>query len=87
LVHLDLYRLRGADELENLGWRDWLAERELWVAVEWPERAPQLAERCDVTLELTVTPSGGRRVTVAAGTPVGIEALRSIRQALFNNGP
>jgi tRNA threonylcarbamoyladenosine biosynthesis protein TsaE len=86
LVHLDLYRLRGPDELENLGWRDWLAERERWIAVEWPERAPQLAERCDLTLELTLTSSGGRRVTAAAGTAAGIDALRSIRQATFNNG-
>jgi tRNA threonylcarbamoyladenosine biosynthesis protein TsaE len=84
LVHLDLYRLRAPEELENLGLRDWLAQRERWIAVEWPERAPELAARCDLTLVLTIMPSGGRRVSIAAGTTAGIEALRSIRHATFN---
>jgi tRNA threonylcarbamoyladenosine biosynthesis protein TsaE len=85
VVHLDLYRLRGDDELENLGLRDWLAEPTLWIVVEWPERAPQLAARCDLTLTFAVTESEGRRVSASAGTRVGIEALRSLRQGAFNN--
>jgi len=87
VVHLDLYRLRGDEELENLGLRDWLAEAARWIAVEWPERAPQLAARCDVNLSFAVTPSAGRAVTASAGTRLGIEALRSVRQGAFNNGP
>src|SRR5512139_2715873 len=51
VVHLDLYRLRGAEELENLGLRDWLEEPQRWIAFEWPERAPVLAERSELTLE------------------------------------
>jgi tRNA threonylcarbamoyladenosine biosynthesis protein TsaE len=86
IVHLDLYRLRGAEELENLGLRDWLAESNRWIAVEWPERAPQLAERCDLTLEFVIPSPGRRRVTVTAGSRVGIEALRAVRQGAFNNG-
>jgi tRNA threonylcarbamoyladenosine biosynthesis protein TsaE len=87
IVHLDLYRLRGADELENLGLRDWLAEPNRWIAVEWPERAPQLAERCDVNLAFTVTSREGRRVTASAGSRLGIEALRPVRQEVFSIGP
>jgi tRNA threonylcarbamoyladenosine biosynthesis protein TsaE len=85
LVHLDLYRLRGEDELENLGLRDWLAEPERWIAVEWPERVPQLAERCDLTLELAVTAPGSRRLKASAATSRGTEALRALRQGVFNN--
>ena len=59
----------GEDELENLGLRDWLAEPVCWIAVEWPERAPQLAARCDLTLEFAVTASGGRRVTSLTQAP------------------
>ena len=85
VVHLDLYRLRGGEELENLGLRDWLAEPQRWIAVEWPERAPELAERCDLTLEFAIPASGGRRVTVIGRTGLGIEALKSVRQEAFNN--
>ena len=87
VVHLDLYRLRGEDELEHLGLRDWLAEPNCWIAVEWPERAPQLAERCDLELTFAVTGASTRRVTVRAGTSSGIEALTVLRHAGFNNGP
>jgi tRNA threonylcarbamoyladenosine biosynthesis protein TsaE len=87
VVHLDLYRLRSGEELEHLGLRDWLAEANCWIAVEWPERAPQLADRCDLTLEFVVTGATARRVTIGAKTESGNEALKSIRQAGFNNSP
>jgi tRNA threonylcarbamoyladenosine biosynthesis protein TsaE len=38
VVHLDLYRLDGPDELWELGWSQLGAEGEI-VLVEWPERA------------------------------------------------
>jgi tRNA threonylcarbamoyladenosine biosynthesis protein TsaE len=81
IVHLDLYRLRSGAELENLGLRDWLAEPQCWLLVEWPERAAELAARCDLTLELEIASSGGRRMTVTAATAVGLEALKSVRSA------
>jgi tRNA threonylcarbamoyladenosine biosynthesis protein TsaE len=87
VVHLDLYRLRGDDELESLGLRDWLAEPRRWVAVEWPERAPQLEARCDLLLAFAETATGGRRVTATARARLGIEALRLLRDEGFNNDP
>lgn len=85
VVHLDLYRLHGAEELEHLGLRDWLAEERCWIAVEWPERAPALAARCDWLIELAVTSDVARRVAISARTPAGIEALNFVRQEMFNN--
>jgi tRNA threonylcarbamoyladenosine biosynthesis protein TsaE len=85
LVHLDLYRLRGDAELENLGLRDWLADPNTWVVVEWPERAPALARRCDLILEFADTGDDSRRVTWRGKTHAGIEALTHSRQAEFNN--
>jgi tRNA threonylcarbamoyladenosine biosynthesis protein TsaE len=38
VYHLDLYRLRSPDELEQMGWREIVSSRAL-VLVEWPERA------------------------------------------------
>jgi len=41
LVHADLYRLHGEDDVIAIGWEDYLAEGAVMV-VEWPERAGSL---------------------------------------------
>ena len=41
LVHMDLYRLTGEDDVLAIGWEDYLAEGAI-LAVEWPERAGSL---------------------------------------------
>ena len=41
LVHMDLYRLHGEDDVIAIGWEDYLAEGAILV-VEWPERAGSL---------------------------------------------
>ena len=41
LVHMDLYRLHGEDDVIAIGWEDYLAEGAVLV-VEWPERAGAL---------------------------------------------
>jgi tRNA threonylcarbamoyladenosine biosynthesis protein TsaE len=76
VVHLDLYRLGSEAELENLGLRDWLETTATWVLIEWPDRAPGLARRCDLLLTLEETEPDMRRLTLQAGTLAGIAALR-----------
>ena len=41
LVHMDLYRLHGEDDVIAIGWEDYLSEGAILV-VEWPERAGAL---------------------------------------------
>ena len=41
LVHMDLYRLHGEDDVLAIGWEDYLADSAILV-VEWPERAGSL---------------------------------------------
>ena len=41
LVHMDLYRLHGEEDVEAIGWEDYLARGAIMV-VEWPERAGSL---------------------------------------------
>ena len=38
LVHMDLYRLHGEDDVLAIGWEDYLAAGAI-IVVEWPERA------------------------------------------------
>lgn len=41
LVHMDLYRLQGEEDVEAMGWEDYLARGAILV-IEWPERAGML---------------------------------------------
>ena len=41
LVHMDLYRLRGEEDVEAIGWEDYLARGAIFV-IEWPDRAGSL---------------------------------------------
>lgn len=61
LWHLDLYRLKRAEEALELGLEDAFAEAVCFI--EWPERMGALAprDRLDVTLE---TDGAGRRATL-----------------------
>ena len=53
LYHVDLYRLRESAELDDLGFADLLDDRSLCL-VEWPERAPGLAGRADLLIDMEV---------------------------------
>ncbi len=79
LVHLDLYRLSSAAELENLGVRDWLARPDLWLLAEWPERAGQLLARCDLVVDFEITGESSRCLAIADASDAGRTALDSIR--------
>ena len=62
VVHFDLYRLGDADELDAIGFRDYLAGGATCL-VEWPERAEALLASAE--LEVWLAPSGaGRRAIV-----------------------
>lgn len=41
LVHMDLYRLHGEDDVDAVGWEDYISRGAIMV-VEWPERAGTL---------------------------------------------
>jgi tRNA threonylcarbamoyladenosine biosynthesis protein TsaE len=62
LLHADLYRLTSEREIDELGLFD---RPEAIVLVEWPERAPSLAERATVSIELSIPASGGRDAEIA----------------------
>lgn len=81
LVHSDLYRLPGPEELAEIGWEDAIAG-DAWVFVEWPERLGEWlpAERIDLSIEIE-SPTA-RRLTLtghgsaAAAAVMAIEAGR-----------
>jgi tRNA threonylcarbamoyladenosine biosynthesis protein TsaE len=80
VVHVDLYRLNGAGEIESLGVRDELDAHGVWLLTEWPERAPSLLDRCDLVLDFTAVGETGREVGVTAASDVGRRALAAISE-------
>jgi len=63
LLHADLYRLGDASEVDELGLFD---DPSAIVLVEWPERAPDLLARADVTVMLGIPSEGAGRTAQIA---------------------
>ncbi len=58
VYHVDLYRVSAEEELRYLGWNEL---EDGFRLVEWPDRAPALADRADLRLQLSYE-NEGRRV-------------------------
>lgn len=79
VLHLDLYRLGSAEELEFLALDEYAGHTRLWL-VEWPERGTGVLPPADVNLHLS--PEGvGRRLEADCGKP---ETLAWVRAAMAN---
>jgi tRNA threonylcarbamoyladenosine biosynthesis protein TsaE len=68
-LHLDLYRLSDATELDNLGVREWARGGHLWL-VEWPERGAERLPGADLVISLTAGDKG-HDIDVEARTGAG----------------
>ena len=67
VYHVDLYRLDGARDLQNIAWDD-IVSSEALVIVEWPERAGDLLPADHVPIELRhAEKDADRRVLYAGG--------------------
>jgi len=64
LVHVDAWRMHGAEDLETIGWDELIASRDAIIAIEWPSKvlAAMPSRRIDVTLASAA--SGGRVIMV-----------------------
>ncbi|MET0988364.1 MAG: tRNA (adenosine(37)-N6)-threonylcarbamoyltransferase complex ATPase subunit type 1 TsaE [Steroidobacteraceae bacterium] len=78
VYHLDLYRLRTAMELEDLGVRELLCGNSVLI-VEWIENAPALAAATDLHLRFQYQ-GHARILSVHALTPVGAALATALSQ-------
>src|SRR6202030_1664704 len=77
VVHVDLYRVRDAGELESLGLRDWARSGHVWL-VEWPERGGTRLPAADLTLAFAAGASG-HAIEVGARSTLGESWLVRLR--------
>ncbi len=65
LFHFDMYRLRSADDLWDIGWEDYL-DRNGVCAVEWSENVEDALENA-VLVTIEKTGADTRRITIEGG--------------------
>jgi tRNA threonylcarbamoyladenosine biosynthesis protein TsaE len=80
VVHVDLYRLTDEAELANLGVRDWFAEPNVWLLVEWVSRAAALERRCDLILDFEFAAQTSRRIRFSAASDAGNRAIGDLSE-------
>ena len=63
VCHFDFYRLQDPEELEYMGFRDYLVESRLCL-IEWPERGVGFLPEADILIEIAQLDEG-RKVTLS----------------------
>jgi tRNA threonylcarbamoyladenosine biosynthesis protein TsaE len=80
VAHFDLYRLADPEELEYLGYRDYLNPQTLCL-IEWPQRAGGYLHAIDLEINLEYA-AQGRRVELSAGTEWGRELVSRVNMPI-----
>lgn len=63
LIHFDMYRLSGADELFDIGWEDYL-NRGAVCAVEWSENVRDAFFGDEITVSIEKLSDTSRKITI-----------------------
>ena len=63
LIHFDMYRLQGADELFDIGWDDYL-RRDAILAVEWSENVEDAFDGSEIIVRFEKLSDHDRLITV-----------------------
>lgn len=79
LLHIDLYRIAGAEEIEQLGLGDFPPQETLWL-VEWPSRGAAHLPPPDLALRLWPERSG-RAAQLQARSSLGEAVLSQLEAA------
>jgi tRNA threonylcarbamoyladenosine biosynthesis protein TsaE len=87
LYHLDLYRLRGEDDLASIGFDDFMAPSDGVSLVEWPERAATSLPERFLLIEIeTIRPSSRRlRFVPIPDDEVSIQRIANLRTHIGSN--
>ena len=76
VAHFDLYRLADPEELEYLGYRDYLNLQTLCL-IEWPQRADGYLQAADLEIKIEYLEQA-RQLEFAAGTRWGQQLILQV---------
>ena len=68
LIHFDMYRLSGADELFDIGWEDYLS-RGAVCAVEWSENVEDAFFGDEIRVTIEKLSDTERKITIEGAKP------------------
>ncbi len=83
IYHMDLYRLRDAEDVEDAGLLDYLEQQGVAI-VEWPERLGALTPADRLDIDIQVAPNGTRCLTLM---PHGQSWRQKLAQVTKTLGP
>ncbi len=64
VYHADLYRLQDPEELEFIGFEDYLADEKALIIIEWASRASDYLPEPMMRIHIKTQDDGSRKVTV-----------------------
>jgi len=64
LIHIDLYRLVGAADLDSVGLDEYLEQQDAVVVVEWPDRADVATFPPHWSVRIEIAGDDQRRITI-----------------------
>ena len=76
VCHFDFYRLIDAEELEYMGFQDYLVEASLCL-IEWPERGEGFLPDADIRIGI-IQSEQGRILSLSAGSELGSKIVTSL---------
>jgi tRNA threonylcarbamoyladenosine biosynthesis protein TsaE len=77
VFHFDLYRVIDPEELEHIGFSDYLSQANLCI-IEWPENGGSYIPQADIKIDISQYESG-RKVTLTSNTDVGVQCLNQLQ--------
>ena len=77
VFHFDLYRLIDPEELEHIGFSDYLSQANLCI-IEWPKNGGSYIPQADIKIDISQYGSG-RKLTLTSNTDVGVQCLNQLQ--------
>jgi len=83
LYHLDVYRLSGSEDLEDLGYEEYFFGRGVTV-IEWAEKIDDVIPSDAIFIDITFLDETRRAISVSSTGQSGIHLVTKIGEEVFN---
>ena len=86
IFHMDLYRLNGPDDLEDMGFYDMLADQNHVLAVEWADRLGNESIENSISIKIKILDETKRSITLSSNGPKDTDLINKIERRLKGQG-